>query len=186
MGVTYSRDGSRWRKHRPHRQGLHVVATADMICLTYPWKGGFFLMAQHRWTRQVFAAKWFESSLYKQLAQEHERGIEMSFLDQVKKARGLVGTDAAFLDVAFKASHPALTEFLTVTKHGDGTPRQTATLLMFVESGTFKVCLGDRDSGLSLWAAGETLQEALEALEACLQSPNPQWRQGSKRTPRKP
>lgn len=110
----------------------------------------------------------------------------MSYLDQVKKAQQAAAGSLQGQDPEFAGAYPALWEFCSVVKMPGGGTRQVATLLLFQEAGVWKVCLGDRDSGLSLWAAGETFQDALEALEACLQSPNPQWRLGSKRTPRKP
>lgn len=108
------------------------------------------------------------------------------FLGQVKAAQQAQAGDASARDQEFQERYPALWEFVSIARNDDGSRRQTSTLLAFVEAGCWKVCLGERESGLSLWAAGETLQDALEALEACLQSPNPQWRQGAKRTPRKP
>lgn len=108
------------------------------------------------------------------------------FLSQVKAAQQAQAGDVSTRDPEFQERYPAVWEFVSIAKHEDGSRRQTSTLLAFVEAGCWKVCLGERESGLSLWAAGETLLEALEALEACLQSPSPQWRQGAKRTPRKP
>jgi hypothetical protein len=108
------------------------------------------------------------------------------YLGQVKAAQQAQAGVAPSRDEEFEGSCPAIWEFVSTAKNEDGTRRQTSTLLAFVEAGCWKLCLSERESGLSLWAAGETFLEALEALEACLQSPSPQWRQGKARTPRKP
>lgn len=151
-----------------------------------PGKGSVYVLVLHRYTRFALAGKGLENDLFRALDLVYEEGFVSKFLSQVKAAQKAVAGEMAAVDPEFQRAYPAIWEFVSIFKQDDGTRRQTATLLAFVEAGYWKVCLGDRESGLSLWAAGETFQEALEALEACLQSPGPQWRQGAKRTPRKP
>lgn len=81
---------------------------------------------------------------------------------------------------------PALAEFCTCPKGPDGKERETSTLTVFYEDGQCKVCLGERNYNLSLWASGATLMEALMALEARLTAPVVEWRsRGQKNGPKR-
>lgn len=71
---------------------------------------------------------------------------------------------------------PGVREMLVETRYPDGQPRQTSTLLLFVEAGVVKACLRDRDQGQSAWSSGVSVIDALEALEAGLQADTVQWR----------
>lgn len=134
----------------------------------------------------TLASKRFDCWLYRDLCTELGADLVAKFIDQVKAAGKAVKGEVALQDADFQREYPAIFEFVSETKNSDGTQRQTATLLSFVEAGCWKLCLGDRESGLSLWAAAETFAECLECLEALLTSGNPQWRQGTKRTGKKP
>lgn len=78
-------------------------------------------------------------------------------------------------DPAFAQQYPALSEWLTLDRV-DGVARQTATLLVFSESGMIKVCLSDREHDQVCFRAGLTFQAALESLEGVLASGEPEWR----------
>lgn len=173
-------------RRRPRERSVQTWSEGNLLLLQVARAPWIHLLVYHRFTRFALAGKTYDQWLYAALDKELEGGIVAKYLDQVKAAQAAQKGEATARDMEFARTYPALWEFVSVTKNTDGTARQTATLLAFLEAGTWKVCLGDRDSGLSLWAAGETFLEALEALEACLQSPNPQWRQGSKRTPKRP
>lgn len=83
---------------------------------------------------------------------------------------------ACLADPAFERGLPALWEYLTLRSYDDGSPRQAATLLVFVEDGTWKACLSDREAQRSAWAAAGTFQGVLAALEASLATGTVQWR----------
>lgn len=78
---------------------------------------------------------------------------------------------------------PATAEYLTSPTMPDGSPRQSATLLVFLEDGRWKARLLDRQEGQALWSSGSTFQELLEALEQALQDGTGDWRnlEGSRR-----
>jgi hypothetical protein len=76
---------------------------------------------------------------------------------------------------------PALYEYLAEARHDDGRVRQTATLLIFAESGRWKLCLNDRENARSCWGGGERLQDALKAFEERLQDDDVEWRSGNGR-----
>ena len=65
----------------------------------------------------------------------------------------------------------------------DGKRRDSSTILVFCEEGRVKVCLSDREEGLVLFRSGRTLEEAVDALEACLVDGSADWRErkGGKR-----
>lgn len=86
-------------------------------------------------------------------------------------------------DAELGRSCPAVVEFLTSGADGAGKARQTSTLMVCTGDGQWKVCLNERDADVSLWATGETLQKALQALEQRLVAPVVEWR---RKTPPKP
>jgi len=72
---------------------------------------------------------------------------------------------------------PTLWEFLSVTVI-DGKPRQTSTMSLWVSDGAITLCLNERDTGLSMYAGGDTIEEALVCLEGKLNQQQPEWRKG--------
>jgi len=79
-------------------------------------------------------------------------------------------------DAVLSDSYPAVHEFMTSVEGPEGKARQTSTLMVFVEPPLWKICLNERDAGLSLWASGETLDQALQNLEERLTAPVVEWR----------
>lgn len=121
------------------------------------------VMCRKKWDQ---AWRWSQRSLY------------MSFLDRIPKPASNGPGNAPCLDDAFAKKYPALTEFLTVSVLPDGQLRQPSSLTLFCEESVFKLCLSERDRGLTLWATGDTLLDALKQLEGRLASPKPEWRKG--------
>lgn len=76
----------------------------------------------------------------------------------------------------FSKKHPALWEYLTVDRFDDGTARETATLLLFVEDGLVKGCLNDRAGARSCWVSATSMGGLLGLLEEALQSDQAEWR----------
>jgi hypothetical protein len=81
-----------------------------------------------------------------------------------------------FEDDDLKARCPALVDYLTSTKWGDGRPRQTATLHVFVDQGQLKCFLNDRAVGRSACVSASTLVGLLGVLEAGLRGDCLDWR----------
>jgi len=76
--------------------------------------------------------------------------------------------------------YPTLYEYLTVTKYNDGSPRVTATLLLFVDDGALKGCLNDRDNNRSAFISAPSLLSLLEQLDIGLREDALDWkRKGS-------
>lgn len=143
------------------------------------------MVAWNRFSLIGMATWSMDSWLYRDLWNQYEGDPMAKFLKNVKTAKK-VEKDAPYAasDKEFQKTHPAIVEFMTLRKDDAGSARQTSSLLIFCEDGQWKCCLCEREEELTLWASADTLAELLEALEAVLQSPAPQWR--SKTGKRKP
>jgi len=101
----------------------------------------------------------------------------VSFLKKRDAREAKKATASAVQVSEWSRSHPALWEYLTLEEYPDGTPRDRSMLCAFVENGSFKACLQDRDAQMSLWASGPSLEAVLEALEAkCASGDESEWR----------
>ena len=80
-------------------------------------------------------------------------------------------------DPAFASQYPLLWSYVTQNKWEDGTPRQTASFLVFSDDGVLKMMLRDREAGLCLWVAGATVMGLFDAVEGALGDPKADWRQ---------
>jgi len=88
-----------------------------------------------------------------------------------RKADALSAEGQAWVD-----SHEALWEYLTCEETDGGGERITGMLCILVEGGLVKIALQDRQEGLSLWAAAQSVPEAMDALEARLRAGDGDWR----------
>jgi hypothetical protein len=99
-----------------------------------------------------------------------------SLVAKALAARAPAGVGASAHDADLAAAYPTLHEFLTLSVLPEGGSRSTATLLVFVDGGLWKAVLNDRESGLQLWASGESHQGLLAELESRLTAPVVDWR----------
>lgn len=91
------------------------------------------------------------------------------------KSVGPGGKD--YSDVAWESRWPCLHAYLTSTEGEEKkTPRLTSTLAFCVDDGRPKCVLNDREEEASLFATGNTLDDARDALEAKLSAGTPDWR----------
>src|SRR5262249_24986254 len=104
----------------------------------------------------------------------------MGFFDALPSGNGTGGEAHLPEDSMFVKDYPALWQFLTATEYKPGEPRERSSLTMFVEEGSFKLCLSERTKNCSCWATGPTFLEALEALERRITSASPEWRSSGK------
>lgn len=86
------------------------------------------------------------------------------------------GGDPLFARSVDATSYPNLFSYLTEERWDDGSPRETSTLLLFVEHGILKVCLNDRAVGRTCFLSCASFDAALEALEHGLASDTLPWR----------
>lgn len=79
---------------------------------------------------------------------------------------------------------PALSELVTVALCPDGARRELSRISLFVDSGSVKASVTEPGLRASCFAAGETLEAALDALEARVQADEPDtwrpWPEGKK------
>lgn len=71
---------------------------------------------------------------------------------------------------------PVLAQYLTADLWPDGKPREHSSLIIFVEGGSFKVCLSDKSTNKSLWCTCRSFDEIPEALECRLTEELVDWR----------
>jgi len=86
----------------------------------------------------------------------------------------------AFKDDDMEKKFPNLYAMLTDVTWEDGSQRRTSTLLFFVEDGTMKACLNDRDQGLTGWISADSLAGLLDALETALADDRLDWRRSDR------
>lgn len=78
--------------------------------------------------------------------------------------------------MADKKKFPTLIEYLTRTSYDDGSPRQTSTVMVFIDQGHVKACLNDRDAGRAGWMSADALGSVLDELERALADDSIDWR----------
>lgn len=84
---------------------------------------------------------------------------------------GYVGFDSDL-----HALWPTVHDWLTMVVDDRGVKRQTSSLSVFMDDGTFKAVLNDKDASRSLFVSGRTLWAALDSLEAHLVAGTGEWR----------
>lgn len=97
-------------------------------------------------------------------------------INEPKRPDGPGGDGEPLRDKVLSERCPTLLEYLQSVKYGNGKPRQTSTLTIFIERGELKASLNDRDVGRTLWAASDGLAGLLDALEAMLCGEITPWR----------
>lgn len=70
----------------------------------------------------------------------------------------------------------ALLEFLSAAVYPTGEPRQTGTLLLFVEEGRVKACVSDRDQAAVAFVTGSGLLSTLSLVEESIREGTLDWR----------
>lgn len=150
-----------------------VLYWADLV-----WRRGEHLLVFRCWDSTTpLAVCHVPLAAFPRVYRGEEDERVMSFLqrqaagDQAKR----VQMSAAGREWA--AKHPAVTEYLTATTYPDGGQRQTATAMVFVDQGEWKVCLRDRDTHRTLWVTAGSLAELFTTLEMTLQGGSAEWRQ---------
>lgn len=153
--------------HEPYRL-CRVLQSGDLSLLVhYPRWGGVVLL---HYVPRCF--RW-------QTPRDFE-DAGMVFEVNMKKPTRLASAgarDAAPIDDVLD-QYPLLAEQLVCTAY-DGEPpgsRQTATLLIFGQDGTWKAALRDRQESRVLWVACSSLRAVFDTLEASLGDPTAVWR----------
>jgi hypothetical protein len=87
-----------------------------------------------------------------------------------------------FEDGEFEEKYPTLAAYLLTDRFEDGSPRQTATLMFFSDSGSLKACINDRHNTRSAFVTAVTWHELLNEMEAGLCGDTLDWRVKSQKT----
>jgi len=107
------------------------------------------------------------------------QGEKEALVSYIRKAvKSLERTAMAASEEAQKwaSEHEAIMEYMTTEELPEGGSRTTSMLCVFYENGLFKVALQDRQEGLSLWSAAQSIPEAISALETRLRAGDGDWR----------
>lgn len=102
----------------------------------------------------------------------------MSFLKRIDHAKA-GGVGDLFIAQGIMDLIPAVCDYLTLDAYEDGVKRTRASLMAFVETGVVKVCLNDRDQGMTLWRSGPSIEDCLVALETAIVSGAADWRRSA-------
>ena len=100
----------------------------------------------------------------------------MGLLDDVFGRLQPQGQDCQAEDATMAEEMPTLLALMTSTALVDGKRRQTCTLTIVAEDGTWKGGVRDRDHNVSLWVSSGTLWGVLESLEKALGERPVRWR----------
>jgi len=82
---------------------------------------------------------------------------------------------AAFCEL-FRGEYETLHDWMTCLADDRGVRRQTSSLTIFVEDGSWKGCLTDKDANKCLFITAPTLYGVLMKMDEALVSGNADWR----------
>jgi hypothetical protein len=175
------------------------LAFSLRYCAAYePWFGQLqsyesdsvlSVVCNHGWTelfaRRKLSRQWtllgaFPTSFWRSLHDDEKEFLKMSYLEKFSSAACATPPPASPADKQFQKQFPAISEFCWSTAWPDGTVRTPSSLTFFCEEGQWKVCLSERDRGVSLWGSGPTFEIALQCLEDRLSSDRPDWRKAKR------
>jgi len=135
-----------------------------------------YLVFVRSWSGSVLCTTHFVREWWEEMSNPKKLEVQKSYVEKALGSKAPTGKGAAASDSTLAATCPALHEFLTLSVLPSGDPRTTSTLLVFSDGGLWKAVLNERDSGLCLWATGESLAQLWEELEARLTAPVVDWR----------
>ena len=166
----------RARVERPRRASAIDLGDSLEVYLV-PTRYLDLLVCHHRFSGRVHYTRVLPAGVWAEVTGQQRLEIAMSFL---RRPSPKVATEdqGVALPSDVRLDWPALGEYLFVERYPDGASRQRATLtLMAGDAVGWKMVLNDRQESRSLWATGETLAEAMMALEVALQAEHAPWRQ---------
>lgn len=111
----------------------------------------------------------------------------MSQMYATRESQGPGGSPAPVpvLDAGFVSHWPALFEYLTLLSWDDGSAREPATLLVFVDEGRWKACLNDKANARVGWRSADSFAGLLDVVEAGLAGGSMDWRRAKAPPPKR-
>jgi hypothetical protein len=106
-------------------------------------------------------------------------------MQRPKQSPSSAETSSGVQDVFLTTSCPTVVTYLTDTKWDDGSPRETSSISVTIDSGSIKVALNDRASKMTLYVTASDLRAALTTLEKAVTSGSPDWRKWNVHTKKK-
>lgn len=116
---------------------------------------------------------------------DHHKGIPHSVRRELAMAlkkvdQAVQQRQGGAVTVADAEELPLILEHLTAEAYPDGSKRQTSSLVVVSDGGSWRVCLSDKDNGRVMWKSGPTLQDAFQAIELALMADDPgDWRKSA-------
>lgn len=104
------------------------------------------------------------------------RAAVNAMLERPTKPSANASSVPAVSDPQMQQRCPLLWEYLTSTVFADGSKREPSTLLVFLQDGSLKAMLRDKEGERCLWVAGRSLVGLLDALDGQLADPMADWR----------
>lgn len=101
---------------------------------------------------------------------------KMKKLTRPTKSAPVKSSLPTFAKGVFATQYPTLAAYMAQDQWEDKTPRLTTTLLFFVDDGTLKVCVNDREGSRHAFLSGATVDELLSELEEGLAAETVEWR----------
>lgn len=112
---------------------------------------------------------------YREVRTDHE--VEnMKKLTRPTKSAPVKSAMPVFAKGPFATSYPTVAAYMAQDQWEDKTPRLTTTLLFFVDDGTLKLCVNDREGSRHAFLSGTTVEELLASLEEQLGDETIEWR----------
>jgi hypothetical protein len=107
------------------------------------------------------------------------------FITSARAAAAKRETVSSVDDPALFDGRPALREFMTLVDLGEGEVREVSPLMITIREEGVAVGIKETDEGRWLWRTGESLQDALDALEEALVDPKANWSKPAAQGPRR-
>jgi len=111
----------------------------------------------------------------------YPRTREIDLMQRPSPRVDVPGANCTALDGKFLAKYPSLAHHIGDDFWDDNTPRTRSTLTLYLEEGSFKAALNDKEADASVFRTGETLDAVLAALEKALASGTADWRSWGKK-----
>lgn len=170
----------RWYPFQWERASLRWVPAGDPddemeVRVFYGPEKVVAVMRLRRWSKVVYCEPGLLPT-WDAIGERGRREALMAFVRRGLSAAVKGGESSPFPDSKFAKDWPAVYEYMTESKYPDGTARKTSSLTLFCEDCQLKLCLTEKNEGLVLFAAGKTLQTALNALDGLLAGEETPWR----------